>query len=100
MTNATESYQTTAEVRERTAKQLFDINRVKREISDRAAEGYRDLRLMQAHPYDLSRSPQAFELEAWLEANQYRYVWTPTPPLADPLRSTFSEDYPELVIFW
>lgn len=100
MTNATTTYKLTAEVRERHANHLFNIKRIKQEISDRAADGYRDLRVLQAHPFDLSRSDPARALETWLEDNQYRYVWSPTPPLADPLHSALSEDYAELVIFW
>ena len=55
---------------------------------------------MQEHPFDLSRSAPARQLEAWLEANQYRYAWSHTPPLADPLHSSLSEDYLELAVFW
>lgn len=100
MNDARTSYALTAKAHERYAKDLLDIDRVRKAIKDRAAAGYRDLRLVQTHPFDLSRSTLAAKLEDWLEANQFRYAWAPTPPLSDPLRSPLSEDYPELVIFW
>jgi len=100
MDNARTSYTLTAKARDRHARELFDLTRVRQAIENRATEGYRDLRLVQEHPFDLSQSAPARQLEDWLEANQYRYAWSPTPPLADPLHSSLSEDYLELAVFW
>lgn len=100
MSDSTTIYTLAAKARERQAKELFDVDRVRQAIEDRAAEGYRDLRLAQAQPFDLSRSHPARQLENWLEENQYRYAWSPMPAHADPLHSSLSEEYRELVIFW
>ena len=86
--------------RDRYARELFAIETVATAIEIRAEEGYRDLRLGQQHPFDLSRTPAAANLEHWLEEQQYRYAWYPTPPVTDPLYSPSSEDYLELAIFW
>lgn len=100
MESARTTYDMTAKARERYATELFDINRVSNAIEKRAKDGYRDLRVRQLHPFDLSRSPSARKLENWLENNHYRYAWYPTRPLLDPLYSSSSEDYPELAVFW
>lgn len=100
MEHARAAYDITARIREHHAKEVFDPKRVRQAIETRAADGYRDLRIVQKHPFDLSRSAPARALETWLEDNQYRYVWSPVPPSLDPLRSALSEDYPELAIFW
>lgn len=86
--------------RDRYASELFNIATVAAAIELRAEEGYRDLRLGQKHPFDLSRTSAAAALEHWLEEQQYRYAWYQTPPLLDPLFSPASDDYPELAIFW
>ena len=100
MTDARAAYALTASAREQYAKDLFAPAQVAKAIEERAGLGYRDLRLVQTQPFDLSRSATARTLEAWLEQNQYRYGWYPAPPNQDPLRSAHSEDYPELAIFW
>jgi hypothetical protein len=100
MEHARATYMITARAREHHAREIFDLKHVKQAIEQRAADGYRDLRLAQKYPFDLSRSSPARALEDWLEANQYRYVWSPTPSVLDPLHSPLSEDYPELAIFW
>jgi len=97
MTNAGTSYDLTAKARERYAAKLFNVRTIEAAIKLRAGEGYRHLRLSQEHPFDLSDTISASQLEAWLED---RYAWYPTPPLLDPLYSASSEDYPELAIFW
>jgi len=89
-----------ARARERYAQELFDIGTIATAIQIRAEDGYRDLRLCQNHPFDLSRTPAALALENWLDTNDYRYAWYPTRPVLDPLCSPSSEDYPELAIFW
>jgi hypothetical protein len=100
MDHARAAYTITARAREHYATDLFDLKQVRQAIERRAADGFRDFRVVQQQPFDLSRSAPARALENWLEDNHYRYVWTPTPPAHDPLRSSHSEDYPELAIFW
>ncbi|PSM19859.1 hypothetical protein [Nitratireductor sp. StC3] len=99
MSDAKSNWELTTQARERYAVQLFDIIRVVEAIEERAREGYRDLRLSQIYPFDLSRTEPARQLEGWLEVGHYRYVWYPTVPIPDPLNSS-QDDYPELVIFW
>lgn len=89
-----------AKARDDYAAELFEIGTIAAAIELRAKEGYRDLRLGQSYPFDLSRTPSALKLENWLDGNGYRYAWYPTRPLLDPLFSPSSEDYPELAIFW
>lgn len=100
MRHARTAYEVTAKAREHYAREVFDLAQVKQAIENRAAEGYRDLRLFQTHQFDLSWSTSAKALEDWLDTNQYRYAWSQTQPILDPLYSSTSEVYPELVIFW
>lgn len=86
--------------RQRYAQELFDPKRVAALIEDRAAEGYRELKIIQAYPFDLTTLPTARQLEDWLDQNNFRYAWHPTPPLVDPLSPFSCDDYPELVISW
>ena len=86
--------------RKRYAEELFDPTRVAALIEARAAEGYRELKIIQTYPFDLMTLPAARKLEDWLDANNYRYAWHPTPPLVDPLSPFSNDDYPELVISW
>lgn len=100
MNNARASYELTAKAREDYADELFDLDRIRQAIEDRAAEGYRELRVMQLHPLDLRDCTAARTLEDWLDDNEYRYAWRPIPPLSDPQYSPMTEDYAELVVFW
>lgn len=100
MKKAVSSYDMTARARERYAADIFHLETVAKSIENRALEGFRDIRLVQIYPFDLSNTTQARILEDWLEQNQFRYAWYPTAPTRDPLWSTVSEDYPELTIFW
>lgn len=100
MDHARTAYEIASRARDHHARQVFATARVQKAIEERATGGYRDLRLVQKQPFDLSRSTSARALEAWLDANKYRYAWSATSPVADPLLSSLSEDYPELAIFW
>lgn len=82
------------------ATDLFNPGKVEKAILARAGAGFRDIRIVQSQPFDLSRSAAARTLEDWLEGRGFRYAWSSTPPLTDPLHSALSEDYPELAIFW
>jgi hypothetical protein len=100
MTDARAAGELALRARDHHARHVFDLRKVARAIGERATGGYRDLRLAQQLPFDLSRTAPAQRLEDWLEAHQFRYGWYPTLPLADPLRGAHTEDYPELAIFW
>lgn len=100
MKNAGVIIDITAYSRERYAKELFDPDRIATVIEGRAMEGYRDLRVHQDYPFDLTESPSAKKLETWLEANKFRYAWLSTPPPPDPRYPVPFFIYPELVICW
>ncbi|MCR9194094.1 MAG: hypothetical protein NXH88_05130 [Hyphomonas sp.] len=100
MKRAEATYHLTAKARQRYAEQLFDLNRVGTAIERRASEGYRDVRVYQAFPFDLRDLPPAKRLETWLDDNHFTYAWCPTPQLVDPFRPMRQDDYPELVISW
>lgn len=100
MKNASIICDITAIARQRYAEELFDTDRIATVIEGRASEGYRELRVRQDHPFDLTGSPSARRLEAWLETNNFLYAWHPARPIADRRHRLPRETYPELVICW
>lgn len=96
-----ESYYTmAAEMRREIANVLFNPTVVSNAIHERAALGYRSLRIEQDDPFDLSETEAARALEDWLDSQDLRYVWRPTYIEPDPFRPSLTTEYPELVITW
>ncbi len=100
MKSAQIAYELSDKARKRLAEELFDINKVEAAIKKRAEEGFRDLRIIQTQPFDLSRTPSARTLEDWLEMNQLRYAWFTCLPLSDPQCTPSTPEYSEIAVFW
>lgn len=82
------------------ADRLFKPATIAAAIDEAAKRGYRQHRIVQELPFDLSETNAAKSLEEWLDNEQFHYVWRPTYLEQDPLRPVFGFEYPELEISW
>ncbi|NEK15044.1 hypothetical protein [Rhizobium leguminosarum] len=87
-------------VRTKYANQIFNPATVAAAIDAEAFKGYRQYRIVQELPFDLSDTDAAKELEVWLDQEQFHYIWRPTFIQMDPPRPSVITEYPELVISW
>lgn len=96
-----ESYERMAmHMRRRIAAALFAPPAIARAIDEAASLGYRSYRVVQAHPFDLSETAAAKNLETWLTDEHFQFAWRPTFIVRDPLRPGQATEYPELVVMW
>jgi hypothetical protein len=86
----------TREALEQLAADLFDPNRVKKKLSERAATGYRSLTIGPEQPFDLRHTAQAKRLEAFLKSERLAFRWRSRTGLSEG-----EEDiHLDLVISW
>ncbi|MBO9459221.1 hypothetical protein [Labrenzia sp. R5_0] len=100
MKRAESSYLMAADHRDDLAKILFEPANVARAIHEAASLGFRNYRITQDEPFDLSDTEAAKALEEWLDREQFHYLWRPTFLDQDPFRPSIVTEYPELVITW
>ncbi|WP_298965695.1 hypothetical protein [uncultured Roseibium sp.] len=100
MKRAESCYLMATDERHELAKVLFEPANVARAIHEAASLGFRDHRITQDAPFDLSDTQQAKALEEWLDREQFHYMWRPTFLDQDPFRPSIATEYPELVITW
>ncbi|CDX21390.1 conserved hypothetical protein [Mesorhizobium plurifarium] len=82
------------------ADKLFKPATIAATIDVRAKNGYRQYRVVQQLPFDLSETAAARALEEWLDQEQFHYIWRETYLEHDALRPVFGFKYPELEISW
>lgn len=68
----------TTQKREKYAREVFDIDQVRRRIFQVSDEGIGELRLKQSRPITLQLTEPAKHLTNWLGLNAIRYDWRPT----------------------
>lgn len=91
----------TAESRELMAKKIFELEGIRHQITEHAAQGKCRLRICQGDPLTLSDTKAAKHICATLNKKGYSTVWMPTPA-----KITYSNNniemvnYDELVIAW
>jgi len=100
MKRAEGNYLMATNVRTTYANKVFKPATIATAIDERAMQGYRDYRIVQELPFDLSDTDAAKLLEIWLDAEQFHYAWRPKYIETDPFRPLQVTEYPELVITW
>ncbi len=100
MKRAESSYLMATDQRNELADLLFEPASVAATIHDAASLGFRNCRITQDAPFDLSDTEAAKALEEWLDREQFHYMWRPTFLVQDPFRPSIVTEYPELVITW
>ncbi|TCQ16408.1 hypothetical protein [Rhizobium sp. PP-CC-3G-465] len=82
------------------ANRIFKPSLVATAIDEVAFKGFRQFRIVQEFPFDLSDTEAAETLEQWLDSEQFHYTWRPTYIEQDACRPQVSTEYPELTITW
>jgi hypothetical protein len=100
MKRAEGNFMMATNVRNKYATRIFNPATVAAAIDDAAFQGYRQYRIIQEMPFDLSDTDAAHTLEEWLDREQFHYVWRPTFVEQDALRPAIAAEYPELAISW
>ncbi|QFT68639.1 hypothetical protein ABWH98_06265 [Labrenzia sp. ac12] len=100
MKRAESSYLMATDQRNELADLLFEPASVAATIHEAASLGFRNCRITQDAPFDLSDTDAAKALEEWLDREQFHYMWRPAFVVQDPFRPSIVTEYPELVITW
>ncbi|MGV2125514.1 hypothetical protein ACQZ4R_20745 [Agrobacterium vitis] len=82
------------------ANRIFKPSLVATAIDEVAVKGFRQFRIVQEFPFNLSDTDAAKALEEWLGREQFHYVWRPTYIEQNPFRPQPAIEYPELTITW
>lgn len=86
-----------SEVRERYAREVFDVAVIGALIKERASQGIDWLQVRQAKPMRLQATRAAMRLIGWLARGQYRIDWQEVVPAGGDHETA---QYAELRIYW